>query len=98
MGQCDRDMCQRCKFPDRQGRPFVFVHGGTWRFGSAWEYGNPAEMFVKASAHYVAIDFASVTNPNVNGDLGVLAAQVRRAEGTALRSSDRDPDARVCRK
>ena len=63
---------------DRAKAPiFVFIHGGTWRFGSAWDAGFPAEMFLKAGAHYVAIDFDSVTD--VNGDLGVLAAQVRRA-------------------
>jgi acetyl esterase/lipase len=63
---------------DRAKAPiFVFIHGGTWRFGSAWDYGYPAEMFVKAGAHYVAIDFAGVQR--VNGDLGVLATQVRRA-------------------
>src|SRR5215510_7113193 len=60
---------------DRPQAPiFLFMHGGTWRFGSAWEYGYPAEMFVKAGAHYVAIDFADVQQ--VAGDLGVLAAQV----------------------
>jgi arylformamidase len=40
---------------DRPKAPiFLFIHGGTWRFGSAWEYGYPAEMFVKAGAHYWA--------------------------------------------
>jgi arylformamidase len=63
---------------DRAKAPiFVFIHGGTWRTGSAREAGYPAEMFVRAGAHYIAIDFASVMN--VNGDLGVVAAQVRRA-------------------
>jgi arylformamidase len=63
---------------DRPKAPiFLFIHGGTWRSGSAWEYGYPAEMFVKAGAHYVAIDFAAVQQ--VAGDLGALAAQVRRA-------------------
>jgi arylformamidase len=56
---------------------FLFIHGGTWRSGSASEAGYAAEMFVKAGAHYVAIDFAAVQR--VNGDLGVLTAQVRRA-------------------
>ena len=50
-------------------------------------HGDPAEVFVKASAHYVAIYFASVTNPNVNGDLGVLAAQVRRAIAWVYRNA-----------
>ncbi len=33
-------------------------------------------MFVNAGAHYVALDFVSVKE--VGGDLGVMAAQVRR--------------------
>jgi arylformamidase len=56
---------------------FVFIHGGTWQWGAARDAGYPAEMFVNAGAHYVALDFASVTA--AGGDLGVLAAQVRRA-------------------
>src|SRR5271169_1227407 len=55
---------------------FVFIHGGIWRWGSARDNGFPAEMFVNAGAHYVALDFSAVTA--VGGDLGVLAAQVRR--------------------
>jgi arylformamidase len=56
---------------------FVFIHGGIWQWGAARDAGYPAEMFVNAGAHYVALDFASVTA--AGGDLGVLAAQVRRA-------------------
>ena len=78
---------------DRAKAPiFVFIHGGAWHSGSAWEYGYPAEMFVKAGAHYIAIDFASVTD--VNGDLGLLAAQVRRAIAWVYRNAgsfDGDP-------
>jgi arylformamidase len=73
-------------------RYFVFIHGGTWRSGSAWEYAYPAEKFVKAGAHYIAIDFASVTD--VNGALGVLATQVRRAIAWVYRNAasfDGDP-------
>ncbi len=55
---------------------FVYIHGGTWRWGSAADSGFAAEMFVNAGAHYVALDFSDVTA--VGGDLGVLAAQVRR--------------------
>jgi arylformamidase len=63
---------------DRPKAPiFVFIHGGVWLLGLAKEYGYPAEMFVNAGAHYVALDFASVKD--AGGDLGVMAAQVRRA-------------------
>jgi arylformamidase len=79
---------------DRPKAPiFLFVHGGTWRGGSAKECAYAAEMFVKAGAHFIAIDFASVTK--VNGDLGVLAAQVRRAIAWVHENAatfDGDPD------
>jgi arylformamidase len=54
---------------------FIFIHGGNWLVGSAKQYGYPAEMFVNAGAHYVALDFVSVKE--VGGDLSVMAAQVR---------------------
>jgi arylformamidase len=63
---------------DRAKAPiFLFIHGGTWRFGHASDAGYAAEMFVKAGAHYIVIDFAAVQN--AKGDLAVMAAQVRRA-------------------
>jgi arylformamidase len=62
---------------DRTNAPiFVFIHGGNWFLGSAKQYGFSAEMFINAGAHYVALDFVSVKD--VGGDLGVMAAQVRR--------------------
>src|ERR1700755_351971 len=39
---------------------FIFIHGGNWLVGSARQYGYPAEMFINAGAHYVALDFISV--------------------------------------
>lgn len=62
---------------DRTNAPiFVFIHGGNWFLGSAKQHGFSAEMFINAGAHYVALDFVSVKD--VGGDLGVMAAQVRR--------------------
>jgi hypothetical protein len=55
---------------------FVFIHGGNWQRGMAKDYGYPAEMFVAAGAHYVALDFINVNE--AGGDLGFMAAQVRR--------------------
>jgi arylformamidase len=55
---------------------FVFIHGGFWLVGTAQQYGYPAEMFVEAGAHYVALDFIAIKE--AGGDLGVMAAQVRR--------------------
>ena len=44
--------------------------------GAAKDYGFPAEMFVNAGAHYVALDFIAIKE--AGGDLGVMATQVRR--------------------
>jgi arylformamidase len=54
---------------------FVFIHGGAWLGGSAKNYGFPAEMFVKAGAHYVALDFVAIKA--ADGDLRRMADQVR---------------------
>lgn len=69
----------------------VFVHGGAWRGGCKEEYAFPAETFVGAGAHYVALDFAGI--PKVR--LPVMAAQVRRAIVWIYRNAERfggDPE------
>jgi arylformamidase len=55
----------------------VFLHGGAWRGGSAKDNAYPAEMFVTAGAHYVAVDFIAVEK--ADGNLMTMADQVRRA-------------------
>jgi arylformamidase len=55
---------------------FVFIHGGAWRGGEAKDFGFPAELFVNASANYIALDFISVGA--ASGDISVMADQVRR--------------------
>ena len=55
----------------------IFVHGGSWRSGSAAQYAFPAEGFVASDVHYVVLDFSSILD--VAGDLRVLVSQVRRA-------------------
>jgi arylformamidase len=55
---------------------FVFIHGGAWLGGEAKNYAFPAEMFVTAGAHYVALDFIAIKD--AGGDLRVMADQVRR--------------------
>ena len=55
---------------------FVFIHGGAWLGGEAQNYAFPAELFVNAGAHYVALDFIAIKA--ANGDLRVMADQVRR--------------------
>jgi arylformamidase len=56
---------------------FLFIHGGAWLHGSAKDYAYAAETYVNAGAHYVVPDFISVDK--ANGDLQVMASQVRRA-------------------
>lgn len=55
----------------------VFIHGGAWRAGLARDYGYPAEMHVRAGAHFAAVDFNNVLE--TGGDLLPMAEQVRRA-------------------
>jgi arylformamidase len=38
----------------------IFIHGGAWRGGLAKDFAYPAELFVRAGAHYVVLDFISV--------------------------------------
>lgn len=56
---------------------FLFIHGGAWLHGSAKDYAYAAETYVNAGAHYVVPDFIAVDK--ANGDLTVMASQVRRA-------------------
>lgn len=55
----------------------IFIHGGVWSTGSAANHTNLAEMFIKAGAHFVAVDFSSVDD--TGGDLTKLVDQCRRA-------------------
>jgi arylformamidase len=55
---------------------FVFIHGGAWLGGEAKNYGDSAELFVNAGAHYIALDFIAIKD--AGGDLRIMAEQVRR--------------------
>ena len=55
----------------------VFIHGGAWRRGLAKDYAFPAELFVNAGAHFVALDFINVDQ--AQGSLLPMAEQVRAA-------------------
>lgn len=71
----------------------VFIHGGAWRAGLAKNYAFPAELFVRAGAHFVVPDFAAVQD--VGGSLTVMAEQVRRAVAWVYRNARSfggDPD------
>jgi arylformamidase len=72
---------------------FLFIHGGAWLHGQAKEYAFAAETFVNAGAHYVVPDFISVDA--ANGDLRVMAKQVRSAIAWTFKNAERfggDPD------
>ena len=66
---------------------FVFIHGGAWRGGAAKGYAYAAEMFVKAGAHFVALDFVNVKE--TGGDLRPMAAQARRAVAWVYQNAER---------
>lgn len=72
---------------------FVFIHGGAWLGGEARNYAYPAEMFVNAGAHYVVPDFIAIGA--ANGDLRVMAEQVRRAIAWTYKNAEKfdgDPE------
>jgi len=71
----------------------VFIHGGAWRAGLGKNYAFPAELFVRAGAHFVVPDFAAVQD--VGGSLMPMADQVRRAVAWVYRNArgfGGDPD------
>jgi arylformamidase len=71
----------------------IFIHGGAWRGGLARDSAYPAELFVHAGAHYIALDFINVLE--ANGSLMPMAEQVRRAVAWVhrnARSFGGDPD------
>jgi arylformamidase len=53
----------------------IFLHGGAWRYGRAMDFSFPAETFVRAGAHFVALDFAPERQVGLDG----MVQQVRRA-------------------
>jgi arylformamidase len=62
----------------------VFIHGGAWRLLSKRESAFPAELFVRAGAHFAALDFAPL--PSVT--LTEMARQVRRAIAWCFRHAE----------
>ena len=73
------------------GPVHVFVHGGAWRGGDKDSYSFPAETFVGAEAHYVALNFGQLPEAR----LPELADQVRRAIAWVYRNAGRlggDPE------
>ena len=82
-------------FPAKQANaPInVFIHGGAWRQRTAADYAFLAEMFVRAGAHFIALDFVGVEH--TKGDLMPMADQVRRAVAWVYKNAKSfggDPD------
>ena len=65
----------------------VFVHGGAWQRGIAAEHAYAAEMFLKAGAHFVVLDFDRVQD--AKDSLYTMVDQVRRAVAWVYRNADR---------
>ena len=63
----------------------VFIHGGAWRQREAKDYAFMAEMFVRAGAHFIALDFVGVDKSG--GDLLPMADQVRRGVAWAYQNA-----------
>jgi arylformamidase len=65
----------------------IFIHGGAWRRNKAADYAVLAELFVRAGAHSVVLDFINVEE--AEGSLFPMAEQVRRAIGWVYRNGSR---------
>jgi arylformamidase len=72
--------------PSAAAAVFAFIHGGAWRGGRAAQCAYMAEPFVRAGAHFVAVDFVNVLE--AKGDLFAMADQVRRAVAWIYRNAE----------
>jgi arylformamidase len=63
----------------------IYVHGGAWRSGRSVQNAYLAEPFVKAGAHFINIEFNNVGE--VDGDIGVMVDQCRRAVAWIYRNA-----------
>jgi arylformamidase len=65
---------------------FMFIHGGAWRGGRSAQVAYMAEPYIKAGAHFIAIDFNNVLE--TNGDMGPMVDQCRRAVAWVYRNAN----------
>jgi len=63
----------------------VFIHGGAWRNGRSADFAYLAEIFVRAGAHSVILDFTNIDD--AGGNLMTMAAQVRSAVAFVYRNA-----------
>lgn len=71
------------KAPAANAPIHVFIHGGAWRSLSKRDSAFAAETFVRAGAHFVALDFALL--PSVS--LAEMVAQARRGVAWVYRNA-----------
>jgi arylformamidase len=55
----------------------IFIHGGAWRRNRSADYALQSELFIRAGAHHVILDFINVDE--AGGSLFPMAEQVHRA-------------------
>ena len=63
----------------------VFIHGGAWRNGRSADFAYLAEVFVRAGAHSVILDFTNIEG--AGGNLVTMARQVRSAVAFVYRNA-----------
>jgi arylformamidase len=63
----------------------IFIHGGAWRAGRSADFAVYAEVFVKAGANFIAVDFNDVIE--TGGDLFPMVDQCRRAVAWVYRNA-----------
>jgi len=63
----------------------IFLHGGRWLNGRSAQSAYFAEPFVKAGAHFIAVEFNNVDE--TNGDIGGMVDQCRRAVAWIYRNA-----------
>jgi arylformamidase len=63
----------------------IHIHGGAWHQRPATDYAFPAEMLMKAGAHYVLPDFISVDESG--GELMPMVDQVRNCIAWTIRNA-----------
>ena len=71
---------------DRQRAPtLIFIHGGAWHSGRS-SPAAMAEVYVKAGAHFVSVDFYGVED--TGGDLFTMVDQCKRAVAWVVRNAE----------
>ena len=83
-GNSDAETLDLYRCPEPNAPLNVFIHGGAWRLLGKRDSAFPAEVFVNAGAHFVALDFARL--PMVT--LAEMASQVRGALAWLYRNAE----------